>query len=212
MVWACIAHGEKHTAEYDHGDSKHSVKTALALSAVIFFVVDGNLFYNSTTDDLPALLELRRARERPQGRAHRGQRAPVGVGRALRRPRRQVQHQGRRRDAERHPRPGRRAGPPPARLAGRHSQLLSAEPPHQAGRDARHDQPDVVPGQGDGRVRHRLRPALRLQPLQDEGHAHRPVCRRVRELGDRAIGHRRSRALRPEGHDAHWGWDWRARN
>jgi cytochrome c oxidase subunit II len=50
MIWACIAHNEKHTAEYDHGDSKHSVKTALALSAVIFFIVDGNLFYNSTTD------------------------------------------------------------------------------------------------------------------------------------------------------------------
>jgi cytochrome c oxidase subunit 2 len=50
MLWACFKHNEKHTAEYDHGNSKHSVKTALALSAVIFFVVDGNLFYNSTTD------------------------------------------------------------------------------------------------------------------------------------------------------------------
>src|SRR5215831_17537038 len=26
MLWAVFAHGEKHTAEYDHGDSKHSVK------------------------------------------------------------------------------------------------------------------------------------------------------------------------------------------
>jgi cytochrome c oxidase subunit 2 len=50
MLWACIKHDEKHEAEYDHGDSKHSMKTALGLSAVIFFVVDGNLFYNSTTD------------------------------------------------------------------------------------------------------------------------------------------------------------------
>jgi cytochrome c oxidase subunit 2 len=50
MLWAVFKHDEKHTAEYDHGASKHSVKTALALSAVIFFVVDGNLFYNSTTD------------------------------------------------------------------------------------------------------------------------------------------------------------------
>jgi len=50
MLWACLKHNEKHEADYDHGESKHSVKTALALSAVIFFVVDGNLFYNSTTD------------------------------------------------------------------------------------------------------------------------------------------------------------------
>ena len=50
MVWACLKHDTKHEAEYDHGDSKHSMKTALGLSAVIFFVVDGNLFYNSTSD------------------------------------------------------------------------------------------------------------------------------------------------------------------
>jgi len=50
MLWACLKHNEKHEADYDHGESKHSVKTALLLSAVIFFVVDGNLFYNSTTD------------------------------------------------------------------------------------------------------------------------------------------------------------------
>src|SRR6266516_3788362 len=39
MLWACLKHNEKHEAEYDHGESKHSVKTALLLSAVIFFVV-----------------------------------------------------------------------------------------------------------------------------------------------------------------------------
>ena len=50
MIWACLQHNEKHEAEYDHGASKHSIKTAVLLSAVIFFVVDGNLFYNSTTD------------------------------------------------------------------------------------------------------------------------------------------------------------------
>jgi cytochrome c oxidase subunit 2 len=50
MLWACFQHNEKHEAEYDHGASKHSIKTAFVLSAVIFFVVDGNLFYNSTTD------------------------------------------------------------------------------------------------------------------------------------------------------------------
>ena len=50
MVWACIAHNQDHEAEYDHGNSKHSVIMALGISAAIFFVVDGNLFYNAMKD------------------------------------------------------------------------------------------------------------------------------------------------------------------
>jgi cytochrome c oxidase subunit II len=50
MVWACVKHHKDHKADYDHGDSKHSVKVALALSAVIFFIVDGNLWVDSTID------------------------------------------------------------------------------------------------------------------------------------------------------------------
>jgi cytochrome c oxidase subunit II len=50
-VWMAIAlfkHNKDHTAEYDHGSSKHSVRTALLVSSVIFFIVDGNLWYEST--------------------------------------------------------------------------------------------------------------------------------------------------------------------
>ena len=50
MVWAVFAHNEKHEAEYDHGDSRHHVTVALTISAIIFVVVDGNLFYNATKD------------------------------------------------------------------------------------------------------------------------------------------------------------------
>jgi cytochrome c oxidase subunit 2 len=50
MVTAVLKHGPKHQAEYDHGSSKHSVMTAFAISAVIFFVVDGNLWVSSTKD------------------------------------------------------------------------------------------------------------------------------------------------------------------
>lgn len=50
MAIACLKHNENHAADYDHGDSMHSVKTALGLSAVIFFVVDGNLWVDSTVD------------------------------------------------------------------------------------------------------------------------------------------------------------------
>jgi cytochrome c oxidase subunit 2 len=52
-VWMGIAlfkHNKDHVAEYDHGSSKHSVVTALLVSAVIFFVVDGNLWAKSTFD------------------------------------------------------------------------------------------------------------------------------------------------------------------
>ena len=53
-IWMLIAvtkHNEKvHDAEYDHGDSKHHIAIAMGVSALIFFVVDGNLWFNSTVD------------------------------------------------------------------------------------------------------------------------------------------------------------------
>lgn len=50
MLLAVFKHGEKHQAEYDHGSSRHHIKIALTVSALIFFVVDGNLFVNSMVD------------------------------------------------------------------------------------------------------------------------------------------------------------------
>lgn len=53
VVWMLIAvfkHDKTHAAQYDHGDSRHHVLVACALSSVIFFVVDGNLFVNSVVD------------------------------------------------------------------------------------------------------------------------------------------------------------------
>src|SRR5262245_54276810 len=50
MGWALLKHNKDHTAEYDHGSSKHSVRTALLVSAIIFFIVDGNLWADSTID------------------------------------------------------------------------------------------------------------------------------------------------------------------
>src|SRR6185295_17520617 len=51
MLVACLKHREGlHAAEYDHGNARHQVRFAAGLSALIFFVVDGNLWFNSTTD------------------------------------------------------------------------------------------------------------------------------------------------------------------
>jgi cytochrome c oxidase subunit 2 len=50
MLYASLKHREGHTADYDHGNSRHSIKVALIVSSIIFFVVDGNLWVNSTID------------------------------------------------------------------------------------------------------------------------------------------------------------------
>jgi cytochrome c oxidase subunit 2 len=50
MAYAVLKHNKEHKADYDHGDSKHHVAVAMGISALIFFVVDGNLWFNSTID------------------------------------------------------------------------------------------------------------------------------------------------------------------
>ena len=50
MAYCWFFHDEKHEADYDHGQSKHHVLTAIILSSVIFWVVDGNLLVNSIVD------------------------------------------------------------------------------------------------------------------------------------------------------------------
>jgi len=65
MLYACVVHNEDHEAEYDHGDGKHHVLLALTLSSLIFFVVDGNLFYNSVVDVEEAFWNMERAETHP---------------------------------------------------------------------------------------------------------------------------------------------------
>jgi cytochrome c oxidase subunit 2 len=65
MVWASVKHGRDHKAEYDHGSSKHAVTVAMTLSAVIFFVVDGNLWFNSTIDVNTAFWNFAEAEKHP---------------------------------------------------------------------------------------------------------------------------------------------------
>ncbi len=65
MVLACVKHGRHHKAEYDHGDGKKQITFALGLSAAIFFVVDGNLFVNSTWDTHVAFWDFARAESQP---------------------------------------------------------------------------------------------------------------------------------------------------
>ncbi len=68
-VWillACIKHGRKHEAQYDKGNAKKQVMFAAALSGVIFFVVDGNLFYNSIVDLGDAFWNFEKAESHPE--------------------------------------------------------------------------------------------------------------------------------------------------
>jgi len=65
IVWACVKHDTKHKAEYDHGSSVSQVRFAAALSALIFFVVDGNLWVNSTYDVNYAFWNFAEAEAKP---------------------------------------------------------------------------------------------------------------------------------------------------
>jgi cytochrome c oxidase subunit 2 len=50
LVYASVVHNSKKEAKYDHGDSKQAVRRTLGIAAAIFFIVDGNLFINSEID------------------------------------------------------------------------------------------------------------------------------------------------------------------
>jgi cytochrome c oxidase subunit II len=53
VVWmgiAIVKHGRRHTARHDHGSARKQILVALGLSALIFAVVDGNLFVTSMID------------------------------------------------------------------------------------------------------------------------------------------------------------------
>lgn len=51
MAIAAIAHRDgRHKAEYDHGVGRHNAMHAVLISSIIFFGVDGWLFYFSTRD------------------------------------------------------------------------------------------------------------------------------------------------------------------
>jgi cytochrome c oxidase subunit II len=50
ILWASIAHGPRHRADYDQGNAKAQIVKAGCLSAVIFGVVDGNLLINGLSD------------------------------------------------------------------------------------------------------------------------------------------------------------------
>jgi cytochrome c oxidase subunit 2 len=47
---ACVRFNSSHVATFEHGDGRKQVALALFISGAIFFVVDGNLFYNSVKD------------------------------------------------------------------------------------------------------------------------------------------------------------------
>ena len=74
MVVAVVKHNKNHEAEYDHGNARHQVRFAAALSALIFFVVDGNLWVNSTLDVNAQRPEP--ARRLPDRRCRRSRRPP----------------------------------------------------------------------------------------------------------------------------------------
>lgn len=66
MAYAVLKHSTDHKAEYDHGSSRHHVAVAMGISAVIFFIVDGNLWFNSTVDINTAFFNFDEAEKHPE--------------------------------------------------------------------------------------------------------------------------------------------------
>lgn len=66
IAWAALKHGRDHKADYDHGDGRHSMVVALSLSSLIFFVVDGNLFFHSTKDTYTIYWNFEKAESHPK--------------------------------------------------------------------------------------------------------------------------------------------------
>jgi cytochrome c oxidase subunit 2 len=66
ILWSAFRHGRNHKAEYDQGSARKQVLKALALSLVIFAVVDGNLFVNGLADLDQAFWNFSRAEADPR--------------------------------------------------------------------------------------------------------------------------------------------------
>ena len=189
--------------------ASRSIK-ALALSLLIFVVVDGNLFINGLRDLDARVLELRRA-PRPT-RAPCASRSTPTSGPGTRATPGPTASSTRRDDIVtlndmRVP-----VGAPGAAAAGGHRrppQLLPAQLPGQAGRGPGHDQPPLVPGQGDRRAStspapstaasHHYKMRGQLTVLSPEDYA---------AWAGRGLGACRARAFDPDDKAAHWGWDW----
>lgn len=65
MVAACLLYGKNHKARYDHGNARGQLIFAATLSAIIFGVVDGNLFFNTMIDLSKAFWNFEAAEKLP---------------------------------------------------------------------------------------------------------------------------------------------------
>jgi len=51
IVWAALRHNERrHEAVFERGESRRAILVTLAMAGLVFFVIDGYLFFNSTRD------------------------------------------------------------------------------------------------------------------------------------------------------------------
>jgi cytochrome c oxidase subunit 2 len=66
ILWSSLLHNHKHRARYDVGSARKQTTKALALSVLIFAVVDGNLFINGLRDIDQAFWNFDGAEAQPQ--------------------------------------------------------------------------------------------------------------------------------------------------
>jgi cytochrome c oxidase subunit 2 len=66
LVYSALFHGRRHAAHYDHGNGRSQTIKALCLSALIFGVVDGNLFVTGMADLRDAFWAFDKAEAHPE--------------------------------------------------------------------------------------------------------------------------------------------------
>ncbi len=66
LAWVCLRHGARHPARFERGDTPAAKALPLGLAAAVLFVVDGNLFVNSTRDMGGVFLDFERHEADPE--------------------------------------------------------------------------------------------------------------------------------------------------
>lgn len=196
LLWAVFNHREgKNKPHYEHGIGRHHLVLTAVISSLIFFGIDGTLLYNSFADlhsdfynfptegEKPLTVEVMAQQwawnfryPGPDGKFNTADdivefnemHIPVGKPVLIRLQSKDVIHS-----------------------------FYLPNFPHQAGRRSRDDDAALVPGHAARRLRHRVRPALRRQPLQDARPARHRHARGLRPLGE-GRSRRGDAPLRPD--------------
>ncbi|MGO8968319.1 MAG: hypothetical protein ACLQDQ_01990, partial [Myxococcaceae bacterium] len=65
ILWACFRYGPEHKAAYDHGSTWKSWRWTVLVAALMFFVIDGDLFFRTVSFINEVYLDFAGAEAKP---------------------------------------------------------------------------------------------------------------------------------------------------